>query len=48
MLYVIFCVRQNNTFSKLYVTAGYGGGWVMGMVVMVDEIVFIKTKREHG
>jgi hypothetical protein len=26
------------------VTAGYGRGWVMGMVVWVDEIVFIKEE----
>jgi hypothetical protein len=31
-----------------YVIAGYGRGWVMDIVVMVEEIVFIKTKREHG
>jgi len=26
------------------VTAGYGLGWNMGMVVLVEEIVVIKTK----
>ena len=25
-------------------TAGYGRGWFMGMVVWVEEIVFIKSK----
>jgi len=30
------------------VTVGNGIGFVLSVVVMVEEIIFIKTKREHG
>jgi hypothetical protein len=35
---------SNNHFSKLSVTVEYGRVWIMGKVVMVEEIVFIKKK----
>jgi len=41
-------LRDDFSYRGADVTAENGIGWVKSVVVWVVEVVFIKTKREHG
>jgi len=37
-----------HSLLRAVVTAGYGMGWVLGVVIWIEELVFIKLKIERG